>query len=187
MEYKEYLDNLNTIEKQYVANFFKRKEYIENINQTAIDNCNDIIISGKGNCNSKIIIISEHYKDLDIVTKFIKPIFESINTSLWNVYFTSIIKSDNSDTSLWNQMIQHEINAVSPSFGFIFINNKESFIEEDYSVFNKTFPVVYINMDDINYVLNKDNFKTERYIDILNKFYKYVLNIIQYREIEISE
>ena len=29
MEYEEYLNSLSTEEKEYVANFFKRKEYIE--------------------------------------------------------------------------------------------------------------------------------------------------------------
>ena len=187
MEYKEYLDNLNPEEKEYVSNFFKKKEYIENLNETAINFCSDTVISSNGNCNSKIVIIANDYKNLEIVTKFIKPMLESVNTSLWNVYITSVIKSDNGDSNLWNQMIQHELNAVSPLFGFIFVKDKQSFIEEDYIVFNKTFPVVYINMDDVNYVLNKDNFKTERYIQILNNFYKYVLNIIQYREIEIAE
>ena len=113
--------------------------------------------------------------------------FESINTSLWNIYITSVIKSDNGDLSLWNQMIQHEMNAVSPLFTFMFVNDKQSFTEEEIIIFNKNFPVVYVNMDDVNYVLNKDNFKTERYVQIMNDFYKYVLKIIKYREIEIAE
>lgn len=187
MEYKEYLDSLSSEEKEYVAKFFKRKEYIEGLNETAINFCNSNLISSKGNCNSKIAVILNNYKDLDTVIKFVTPMFNNVNTSIWNVYFTSIIKADNGDINIWNQMIQHELNAVSPSFAFIFVNDKQSFIEEEYVVFNKTFPVVYINMDDVNYVLNKDNFKTERYTQVLNNFYKYVLNIIQYREIEIAE
>ena len=187
MEYEEYLNSLSTEEKEYVANFFKRKEYIEKLNETAINNTDTIISSSKGNCNSKIAVISNNYKDLDTVIKFVKPMFESINTSLWNIYITSVIKSDNGDLSLWNQMIQHEKNAVSPLFTCMFVNDKQSFTEEEIIIFNKNFPVVYVNMDDVNYVLNKDNFKTERYVQIMNDFYKYVLKIIQYREIEIAE
>lgn len=189
MEYKEYLDSLNAKEREYVANFFKRKEYIERLNETAISNCEDTIISSQGNCNSKIAVIVNSFENLETVTRFIKPMFESINTSLWNIYTTCIIKSksDDSYSDMWKQMIQHELNAVSPLFSFMFVNDKQSFTEEDITIFNKTLPVVYINLDDVNYVLNKDNFKTERYLQIMNDFYKYVLKIIQYREIEIAE
>lgn len=187
MDYQEYLDSLGTEEKEYVANFFKRKEYIENLNKTAINSCNDNVFSSKGNCNAKIAVIVNNYNNLDTIIKFIKPMFESINTSLWNIYITSIIKSNSGNAQLWNQMIQHEMNAVSPLFSFIFVDNKQSFLEEEIKIFSKTFSVVYINIDDVNYVLNKDNFKTERYIQIMNNFYKYVLKIIQYRELEIAE
>lgn len=131
MEYEEYLNSLSTEEKEYVANFFKRKEYVEKLNETAINNTDSIISSSKGNCNSKIAVISNNYKNLDTVIKFVKPMFESINTSLWNIYITSVIKSDNEDLSLWNQMIQHEMNAVSPLFTFMFVNDKQSFTEEE--------------------------------------------------------
>lgn len=187
MSYQEYLDSLSQEEKEYVANFFKRKEYIEKLNETAIINCNDNIVSSQGNCNSKIAIIVNSFKNLETVTKFIKPMFDSINTSLWNIYTTCIIKSDKQRSDMWNQMMQHELNAVSPLFSFMFVDDKQSFVEENITIFSKTLPVVYINMDDVNYVLDKDNFKTERYIQILNDFYKYVLKIIQYREIEIAE
>lgn len=187
MNYKEYLDSLSTEEREYVANFFKKKEYIEGLNETAITNSHDIVNSSSGNCNSKIAVIVNSYENLNIVIRFIKPLFESINTSLWNIYITSIIKSDVDNNELWNQMIQHEINAVHPLFSFMFVNDKKSFTEEELFIFNKTFPVVYINLDDVNYVLDKDNFKTERYIQIMNDFYKYVLKIIPYREIEIAE
>ena len=187
MSYQEYLDSLSCEEKEYTVNFFKKKEYIEKLNETAIGNCDDIIVSSKGNCNSKIAIIVDSFKNLDIVTKFVKPMFESINTSLWNVYTTCIIKSDKQRSKMWEQMIQHELNAVSPLFSFMFVDNKQSFTEEDITIFSKTLPVVYINIDDVNYILDKNNFKTERYIQIMNDFYKYVLKIIQYREIEIAE
>lgn len=187
MEYQEYLDGLNTEEREYVTKFFNRKDYIEHINSIAIKNSNEIIASGKGNCNSKIAVIVNDYVNLDIVTKFIKPIFESINTSMWNIYITSIKKADCNNAQLWNEMIQHELNAVSPQFSFMFVNDKQSFTEEEYAVFNKTLPVVYVNLDDVQYVLDKDNFKSGRYIQIMNNLYKYVLKLIQYREIEISE
>lgn len=186
-DYKDYLKSLDLNEKEYTASFFKKKEYIENLNKTAIDNCNGNIVSSVGNCNSKIAIVINDYNNLNIVIRFMKPMLESINTSLWNIYTTCVIKSDSGDSNLWNQMIQYEMNAVSPLFSFMFVNDKQSFTEENYVVFNKTFPVVYINLDDVNYVLNKDNFKTERYTYIMNEFYKYVLKIIEYREIEISE
>lgn len=187
MEFQEYLNGLETKEKEYATSFFNRKEYIEHINSIAINNSNKIITSGKGNCNSKIAIVIDSYTNLDIVTKFIKPIFESINTSMWNVYITSIKKADCDNAQLWNEMIQHELNAVSPQFSFMFVDNKQSFTEEEYVVFNKTLPVVYINLDDVQYVLDKDNFKSERYTQIMNNLYKYVLKLIQYREIEVSE
>ena len=187
MDYKEYLDNLTIKEKEYVTSFFKRKEYIEQLNETAINNCEGTVFSSQGNCNSKIAIIVNSFKNLQTVIKFVKPMFESINTSLWNIYTTCIIKSDDKRSDMWNQMIQHELNAVSPSFSFMFVDDKQSFTEENITVFNKTLPVVYINLDDVNYVLDKNNFKTERYTQILNDFYKYVLKIIQYREIEIVE
>ena len=143
--FQEYLNSLNPEEKEYVSSFYKRKEYIEKLNETAINSCNDTILSSKGNCNSKIAIIINSYTNLDTVSRFIKPLFESINTSLWNIYITSIIKSDN-ESNIWNQMIQHELNAVSPLFGFMFVDDKQSFSEEEYVAFNKTFPVVYINI-----------------------------------------
>ena len=186
MEYKEYLDILDTNEKEYIANFFKKKEYLDNINQTAVDICNDNVVMGKGNCNSRIAIVVDHYEDLETVIKFIKPMFESINTSLWNIYITCLIKSNDKDSDIWTQMIQHELNAVSPSFIFKF-DKTQSFTKQDATFFGKTFPMVHVNMDDVNYVLNKDNFKTERYFQILNDFYAYVLELIQYREIEIAE
>ena len=186
MNYQEYLDSLSTEEKEYVSNFFKKKEYIEKLNETAIGNCKENIASSKGNCNSKIAVIVNNYKDLDTVTKFIKPMFETINTSLWNIYITSVIKSDDNN-ELFSQMIQYEVNAVSPLFSFMFVDDKQSFTEEGIVYLKKTVPTVYINMDDVNYVLNKENFKTERYFQIMNGFYKYVLQIIQYREIEIAE
>lgn len=187
MEYQEYLDTLSPIEKEYVTNFFKRKEYIENLNETAINNCNGNIASGKGNCNSRIAVVVDSYKNLEMVTRFIKPMFESINTSLWNIYTTCVIKTDDENLELWSQMIQHELNAVSPSFIFKFVDNEQGFVKKDINIFNKSFPVVYVNMDDVNYVLDKDNFKTEKYFQILNDFYAYVLELIQYREIEIAE
>lgn len=187
MDYEEYLNSLDTNEKEYVANFFKKKEYIEGLNKTAIDNSNDIVHSSSGNYNSKIAVIINDYKDTDTVIRFIRPLFESINTSLWNIYITSIVKSDVNNDELWNQMIQCEINAVHPLFTFMFVNDKQSFEEGNLLAFNKTFSVVYINLDDVNYVLDKDNFKTERYTQIMNNFYKYVLKIIPYREIEIAE
>lgn len=187
MEYKDYLDSLTPNEREYVANFFRRKEYIEKLNETAIDNCEGVVLSSKGNCNSKIAVVINHHKNLETVIRFIKPMFESINTSLWNIYITCINKADDGDSNIWNQMVQHELNAVSPSFVFKFGENVQSFIKKDIIIFGKTFPVVFVNIDDVNYVLNKDNFKTERYIQIMNDFYKYVLEIIQYREIEIAE
>lgn len=187
MNYQEYLESLKTEEKEYCAKFFKRKEYIETLNETAINNCEENIISSKGNCNSKIAVIVNNYNNLNTVIRFIKPIFESVNTSLWNVYITSIIKSNSGDSSLWNQMIQHELNAVSPLFSFMFVNDKQSFTEENFVIFNKTLPVVYINLNDVNYVLDEKNFKSEKYMQIMNNFYKYALKIIQYREMEIVE
>ena len=187
MDYKEYLNSLGSEEREYVAKFFKRKEYIETLNETAINNCKEVINSGRGNCNSKITVIADNHNDLDTIIKFIKPMFESINTSLWNIYITSIIKADSNNIQMWEQMIQHEMNAVSPSFIFEFGTKQSSFTEYNMNVFNKTFPVVYINMDDVNYVLDKNNFKTEKYVQIMNDLYKYILQIIQYREIEIAE
>lgn len=187
MDYKEYLNSLGIKEREYVAKFFKRKEYIETLNETAINNCKEVINSGRGNCNSKITVIADNHNDLDTIIKFIKPMFESINTSLWNIYITSIIKADSNNIQMWEQMIQHEINAVSPSFIFDFGIKQSSFTEYNMNVFNKTFSVVYINMDDVNYVLDKNNFKTEKYVQIMNDLYKYILQIIQYREIEIAE
>ena len=84
MEYKDYLDSLTPNEREYVANFFRRKEYIEKLNETAIDNCEGVVLSSKGNCNSKIAVVINHHKNLETVIRFIKPMFESINTSLWN-------------------------------------------------------------------------------------------------------
>lgn len=187
MGFQEYLNGLDAKEREYATSFFNRKEYIEHINSVAINNSNEIIASGKGNCNSKIAVICDSYTNLDIVTKFVKPMFESINTSMWNIYITSIKKSECDNFQLWSEMIQHELNAVSPLFSFMFVDNKQSFTEEEYVVFNKTLPVVYINLDDVKYVLDKDNFKTERYIQIMSNLHKYVLKLIQYREIEILE
>ena len=187
MDYKDYLDSLSIEEKEYVSSFFKKREYIEKLNETAINNCESTVFSSQGNCNSKIAVIVNNHDNLDTVIKFIKPMFENINTSLWNIYITCIVKSNNGDSNLWSQMIQHELNAVSPSFSFMFVDDKQSFVKEDLSVFSKTLPVVYINLDDVNYVLDKNNFKTERYMQIMNNLYKYILEIIQYREIEIAE
>lgn len=187
MEYKEYLESLNEKEREYAVNFFKRKEYIDYLNETVIQSCNTPITSSVGNCNSKIAVIVNDHNNMKAVIKFMTPMLESINISLWNVYTTSIIKEDSGSKEMWEQMIQHEMMAISPMFTFMFTNDKESFIEEDLTMINKTIRVVYINMDDVNYVLNKDNFKTERYTHVLSGFYKYVLNIIQYRDIEIEE
>ena len=57
MDYKEYLNSLGVKEREYVAKFFFFNEYIETLNKTAINNCEEVIDSGRGNCNSKITVL----------------------------------------------------------------------------------------------------------------------------------
>lgn len=184
--FKEYLDILGEEDKEYVSSFFNKREYIENLNETAIKHCGNNIFSGKGNYNSKITVIVDKKENIDEVIRFIKPLFENINTSLWNIYITCIEK-DGNQNELWDQMIQYEINAVSPSFILMFSNKEKSFIEKDIAFLKKTIPSVNITLEDVQYVLNEDNFKTEKYIEILNTFYGYVLKLIPLREIEVTE
>ena len=184
--FEEYLDILGEEDREYTSSFFKKKEYIEKLNETAINNCGNIIYSGKGNCNSKIAVIVDKKKNVDDVIRFIKPLFEAINTSLWNIYITCIEKDDNQN-ELWDQMIQYEMNAISPSFVLTFTDKENSFIEKDITFLSKAIPSVNVTIEDVQYVLNEDNFKTPKYTEILNVFYSYVLKLIPLREIEIAE
>ena len=45
---------------------------------------------------------------------------------------------------------------------------------------------ITINMEDVNYVLNGDNFQTEKYMDIMKSVYSFIPKLILFKELETS-
>ena len=41
-------------------------------------------------------------------------------------------------------------------------------------------------MEDVNYVLNGDNFQTEEYMDIMKNVYAFIPKLIPFKELETS-
>ena len=175
-DYLEYLDSLGEEDKEFTSNFFKKKEYIEKLNETAINNCNDIVYS-------KIAVVIDKESNQEKCLRFIKPMLDSINISLWNVYVTSV-KKNALESEMWSQMIQHELYAVSPSFTFMVCDDKPSFTEGVITCNGRDFNAMYLNIEDIDYVLDKDHFKDDRYNDVISNFYSCALKLIPFRDIE---
>lgn len=178
---------ISSEEKNYAASFFKRKEYLETLNNTAIQfNLGEgALISGKGNCNSRIVVAIDNYQNKELVVKFIAPMFHSINTSLWNIYITSIIKG-NGDTEVFNTMFMHEMNAVKPEIILMF-DEQKSFEITDYMIGNKSVKTVHVNVHEMKEMLTPENEKTLNYNSFMNEFYQHIVSLIPLREIEILE
>lgn len=175
-------------DKKYVSNFFNKKKYIDTLNKTAIGFISDgsTLSSGTGNYNSKIAIIIENRTDLDYVKRFAEPLFNYMHTSLWNMYITFHNKSDMIQPSVYHDLLLHEIGAVNPEL-IIYFSDNVSFFEEIFNTTKSQIRTVHFNIDDVKYVLDKDNFKSERYCDFMEKVYQFIVTIIPLREIEILE
>lgn len=185
----EYLKNapISQADKQYASSFFKKKEYIDKLNDTAITAFDGVSLSsGMGNFNSKVAIVIENHVDLGLVKSFAEPIFGYINTSLWNMYITFHKKTDFDSPSIYNEMLKHEMRAVEPSI-IIYFSDKETLFEEMFDTGAKQIQVIHVNMDNVKYVLDKDHFKDEKYCEIMENVYNLMVKLIPYREIEILE
>lgn len=188
-DFNDYLTNLEISDedKKYASSFFKKKNYIDKLNDTAIKTFNgESLMSGLGNYNSSISIIIEDNADFNNVISFIEPVFNYINTSLWNMYITFHKKTSFDTNSIYNEMLKHEISAINPSIIIRFCE-KETLSEDTFDTDSSKIKTVNINMDDVKYALNKEHFKDERYSSIMNNVYNFIIQMIPYREIEILE
>lgn len=188
-DFNDYLTNLEISDedKKYVLSFFKKKNYIDKLNDTAIKAFNGkSLMSGLGNYNSSISIIIEDNADFNNVISFVEPVFNYINTSLWNMYITFHKKTSFDTNSIYNEMLKHEISAINPSIIIRFCE-KETLSEDTFDTGSSKIKTVNINMDDVKYALNKEHFKDERYSSIMNNVYNFIIQMIPYREIEILE
>lgn len=191
-DFIDYMKNLSidADEKNRICALFNKKKYIDMLNQKVIDMYPDMILhSSMGNFNSRIAMIVPNNKSLSFIKKFLTPVFEYVNISLWNIYITCLEKHDavSAETcKLFNDMLSYEIEAVSPEF-IIRFSKKQSFTKSNFTANKKQIPVIDINIDDVLYVLDKDNFKTEQYTIFMDNMYKFLVTLIPFKEIELSE
>lgn len=176
-EFDAYLAQLDipVEEKRYASSFLKKNVYLSQIQQMGIMNNNspELVEMGFGNFNSKIMIKISSPADKKMVLKFLTPLLERINISIWNCYLTFYCKCSNMTTN--NEILEREIQCIKPE---VIINFNHATSNYD-NIKNIT-----INIDDIEYVLDETNFKTERYMEIMKGVYGFLPKLIPFKELE---
>jgi hypothetical protein len=178
-EFDAYLAQLDipVEEKRYASSFLKKNSYLNQIQQMGImsKNSPEVLEMGFGNFNTKIMIVVANPSEKKIVLKFLTPLLERINISIWNCYLTFYQKCSN--TNVCDELFEREKQCIKPEV-IIRFNNSETNYDD---IKNIT-----INMDDVKYVLNGDNFQTEEYISIMKGVYAFIPKLIPFKELELS-
>lgn len=175
-EFDTYLAQLNipVEEKRYVSSFFKKNNYLSTIQQMGIKS-SELLEMGFGNYNTKIMIVITNPLNKKNVLKFLTPLLEYINISIWNCYLTFYRKC--SDMKICDEILEREKQCIKPE---IIINFNDSKTNYD-DIKNIT-----INMNDVKYVLDENNFKTEEYVSIMKGVYAFLPKLIPFKELELS-
>ena len=174
MDKDEYLNMLSEDEKSFFSMFYKKFHYLTSISNMDFD-------CASGNYNSDICIIVDNYKDKIKCVNFMKSfLFNDVNISLWNVYTTCRIKSKELSEKEYNQMLMCELSAVQPKIIFYFTNDKDSFVKEK----NGETEYVYINIKDVDYILDDTKKEEKEYKSFIKKLRSYLLKLVLLRDIE---
>ena len=178
-EFDAYLAQLDipVEEKRYASSFLKKNAYLNQIQQMGIMNNNstELVEMGFGNFNSKIMVKISSPVDKKTVLKFLTPLLERINVSIWNCYLTFHNKCSNIQTN--EEILEREMQCIKPEVIITFNHSTSNYND----IKNIT-----INLDDIEYVLDEDNFKTERYMEIMKGVYNFLPKLIPFKELETS-
>lgn len=177
-EFDAYLAQLDIPieEKRYASSFLKKNNYLNQIQQMGIQSSEtNMLEMGFGNFNSKIMIAIINPNDKKNVLKFLTPLLERINISIWNCYLTFCQKC--SDTKVNIEILERETQCINPEVYITFGNVQTNFND---------LKNITINMKDVNYVLDENNFQTEKYINIMKGIYAFIPKLIPFKELELS-
>lgn len=176
-EFDAYLAQLDipVEEKRYASSFVKKNSYLSQIQQMGITNMDspELLEMGFGNFNTKIMVVVANPNEKKTVLKFLTPLLDRINISIWNCYLTFYNKCSNMKIN--GEILEREIQCINPEIVIVFNHD-----QTDYSDLKN----ITINIEDVKYVLNEDNFQTEEYISIMKGVYSFLPKLIPFKELE---
>lgn len=178
-EFDAYLAQLDIPieEKRYASSFSKKNSYLNQIQQMGIMSMKspEVLEMGFGNFNTKIMIVVANPSEKKTVLKFLTPLFDRINISIWNCYFTFYRKC--SDMNICDEILEREKQCIKPEIVIRFNNGITNYDD---------LKNITISMDNVNYVLNGDNFQTEEYVNIMKGVYAFIPKLIPFKELELA-
>ena len=146
---KQYLLSLNipSKDKRYTMNFCKKMEYLDNLKQITIKELHEPVISGYGNVNSQICIITKNEKALNVIKPLLQNVLDKFHINMWDIYLTYVDKT----TTEYNRKfsyLAHELSAIGAKIIY-YIDNDEN----NYNALLNAFQTDNIKLSaDIHYI-----------------------------------
>jgi hypothetical protein len=163
-------------EKRYASSFLKKNHYLNVIQQMGIQSSKtNMLEMGFGNFNSKIMIVVSNPSEKKTVLKFLTPLLEKINISIWNCYLTFYRKCSN--MQVCDEILEREKQCICPEVIIRFNNGATNY---------DNLKNITISIDDVKYVLDENNFQSNEYISIMKGIYSFLPKLIPFKELELA-
>lgn len=178
-EFDAYLAQLDipNEQKRYASSFLKKNNYLNQIQQMGImsNNSPELLEMGFGNFNTKIMIVVANPSEKKTVLKFLTPLLERINISIWNCYLTFYRKCSN--MQVCDEILEREKQCINPEIIITFNNGATNYDD---------LKNITISIDDVKYVLDENNFQSSEYINTMKGVYSFLPKLIPFKELELA-
>lgn len=126
-------------------NFCKKMEYLDNLKKITIKELHEPIISGYGNVNSQICIVTKNENAFNIIKPLLQDVLDKLHINMWDIYITYVDKTKKEYNRKFSYLV-HELSAIKPKVIYYLDND-----EENYNALLNAFKTDNINID-IHYV-----------------------------------
>ena len=125
-EMKDYLLSLNipSEDKRYTMNFCKKMEYLDNLKRVTINELHEPIVSGYGNVNSNICIVTKNDNALNTIKPLLQDVLDKFHINIWDIYLTYVDKTKTEYNRKFSYLA-HELSAIGPKIVY-YIDKDES-------------------------------------------------------------
>lgn len=123
-------------------NFCKKMEYLDNLKKITIKELHEPIISGYGNVNSQICIVTKNENAFNIVKPLLQDVLDKLHINMWDIYITYVDKTKKEYSRKFSYLA-HELSAIKPKVIYYLDND-----ENNYNTLLNAFKTDNINISD---------------------------------------
>lgn len=117
--------NMCADDKRYTMNFCKKIQYLDELHQYIAKDTGEHVSVGYGNVNSRVCIVVQNEKALNVVKPLIQSVLNKFNMNFWDIYITFVDKTEQEYAKKYSVLV-NEIHAINP--GILYVLDKDDTI-----------------------------------------------------------